>query len=303
MEKEQIENKDGGIQINKFVSNSGYCSRREADKLIEEGRVTINGNIALPANRVQRGDKVAVDDEYIKNKKSDFLYLVFNKPVGVTSTTDPNDKSNIIYFINHSKRIFPIGRLDKDSEGLILLTDDGDIVNKILRAGNRHEKEYVVSVDKTITGEFLRNMANGVQILETITQPCKIRQVGNKKFHIILTQGLNRQIRRMCEALNYKVESLKRIRIMHISLENLPVGKWRKLTPQELDELKDKIEYSKKTEEASPKKEFVKRAFEKSKSTNSKSTETGNKNSLDRNKNSKKSTAYAAFKKKGKKGK
>lgn len=300
-ENEQMENKNDGIQINKFVSNSGYCSRREADKLVEEGRVTINGNIALTSNRVKRGDKVAVDDEYIKNKKSDFLYLVFNKPTGVTSTTDPSDKSNIIYYINHPKRIFPIGRLDKDSEGLILLTDDGDIVNKILRAGNRHEKEYVVTVDKPITGDFLRNMSNGVKILETITQPCKIRQVGNKKFHIILTQGLNRQIRRMCEALHYKVETLKRIRIMHINLENLPVGKWRKLLPQELSELNDKIEYSGKTEAASLKKEYVKKPTDKQYSKPDKKPKENN--TKNRDSKSKKATAYSSYKKNGKKGK
>ncbi|MBK9353256.1 MAG: 23S rRNA pseudouridine(2604) synthase RluF [Bacteroidetes bacterium] len=301
MEEEQLENKNDGIQINKFVSNSGYCSRREADKLVEEGRVTINGNVALASNRVKRGDKVAVDDEYIKNKKSDFLYIVFNKPTGITSTTDPSDKSNIIYFINHPKRIFPIGRLDKDSEGLILLTDDGDIVNKILRAGNRHEKEYVVTVDKPITGDFLRNMSNGVKILETITQPCRIRQVGNKKFHIILTQGLNRQIRRMCEALHYKVESLKRIRIMHISLENLPVGKWRKLLPQELAELNDKIEFSGKTEDASIKKEYVKKTKDQPFSKPDKKPKENN--TSNRDKKSKKTTAYSSYKKNGKKGK
>lgn len=295
-----MENSNEGIQINKFISNSGHCSRRAADKLIEEGRVTINGQPALATSRVQRGDKITVDDEYIKNKKSDFLYLAFNKPVGVTSTTDPTDKSNIIYYINHPKRIFPIGRLDKDSQGLILLTDDGDIVNKILRAGNRHEKEYLVTVDKSITPEFLSKMQTGVRILDTVTQPCRIRQVGNKKFNVVLTQGLNRQIRRMCEALNYKVESLNRIRIMHIQLDSLPIGKWRKLLPSEMEKLTDKLEYSTKTEDGSIKKEVVKKEYRKSSKSISKDTDK-KAVSAPRSKSttSKKNNNFTSYRKKG----
>lgn len=240
-----------GIQLNKYISNSGFCSRREADRYIEEARVTINDDIALPAARVQAGDVVAVDGETIKVSRKQSLYLAFNKPKGVTSTTDPSDRSNIIYFINHPKRIFPIGRLDKDSEGLILLTNDGDIVNKILRAGNEHEKEYIVTVNQAITPEFIKRMSSGVPILGTKTKPCVVRQLGSKSFKIILTQGLNRQIRRMCEFLNYEVISLKRIRIMHISLGNLAIGKWRTLTFPETEQLNQLLAQSSKTEEAS----------------------------------------------------
>ncbi len=240
-----------GIQINKYVSNSGFCSRREADKLVEQARVTINGQIAMATSRVKMGDKVAVDDEYLKSNKKESLYLAFNKPKGISSTTDANDKTNIISFINYPKRIFPIGRLDKDSNGLILLTADGDIVNKILRVGNNHDKEYLVTVDKAITPEFIQKMSSGVPILETTTLPCKVKQEGSKKFKIILKQGLNRQIRRMCEHLNYDVIELKRTRIMHIELDKLPLGKWRKLTSLEMERLTEKLSNSSKTEEAS----------------------------------------------------
>ncbi len=244
-----MKNQQEGIQINKFISNSGFCSRREADKLVEQERVTINKKLALSTSRVQENDKVAIDDEVIKVKKQDsFTYLAFNKPKGITSTTDLGDKSNIISYINYPKRIFPIGRLDKDSEGLILLTDDGDIVNKILRAGNQNEKEYVVVVNKQITPEFISKMSKGVPILDTTTLPCKVKQEGNKKFRIILKQGLNRQIRRMCEYLNYDVISLQRIRIININLDTLPIGKWRKLKDFELSELQKKLINSKKTE-------------------------------------------------------
>jgi len=228
--------KEEGIQINKYISNSGFCSRREAEKLIEQARVTINDEMVLLTARVYPGDVVAIDGEKIKNKQKP-IYIALNKPVGVTSTTDETDKSNIIRFMNHPKRIFPVGRLDKDSEGLILLTNDGDIVNKILRAGNNNEKEYVVSVDKELTTEMIRQMGNGVKILGERTKPCYIRQEGQRKFRIILKQGLNRQIRRMCAEFGYKVKDLKRIRIMHIQLGNLAVGKWRYLTPAEIEQL------------------------------------------------------------------
>lgn len=233
-----------GIQVNKYISSSGFCSRREADTLIMQERVTINGRTVGPTARVHEKDKVAVDGELIRNNRKEPLYLAFNKPLGITSTTDERDKTNIISFINHNRRIFPVGRLDKDSEGLILLTDDGDIVNKILRAENAHEKEYVVVVDKAITTEFTERMAKGVHILDTVTKPCKVRAEGNRKFRIILTQGLNRQIRRMCEALGYKVKSLRRTRIMHIKLGDLPAGKYRKLLPAEVEALMAQTSHS-----------------------------------------------------------
>ena len=232
-----------GIQINKYISNSGFCSRREADKLIEQGRVTINGKIALVTNRVSENDRVAIDDERIKTVKKEHVYLAFNKPVGITCTTDEKDKTNIISFINYPKRIFPIGRLDKDSEGLILLTDDGDIVNKVLRSENENEKEYVVVVDKEITEDFLLQMKSGVPVLDTVTKPCKIKKESNKKFRITLTQGLNRQIRRMCHQLGYEVTSLRRVRIMHIQLGDLKIAKWRKLLPAEIDKLNQLIKH------------------------------------------------------------
>ncbi|MCX6198130.1 MAG: 23S rRNA pseudouridine(2604) synthase RluF [Bacteroidetes bacterium] len=240
-----------GIQLNKYISSSGFCSRREADRYIEEARVTINNEIALIAARVQAGDVVAVDGEKIKISRKQSLYIAFHKPQGITSTTDPTDRSNIIYFINHPKRIFPIGRLDKDSEGLILLTNDGDIVNKILRAGNEHEKEYIVTVNKAMTSEFIKRMSSGVPVFGEKTKPCIVRQLSNRSFKIILTQGLNRQIRRMCEFLGYDVLTLKRIRIMNISLGNLAVGKWRNLSFLETEELNKMVSGSSKTEEAS----------------------------------------------------
>ncbi len=232
--------------LNKYISETGFCSRREADNYIDQGRVTINDNVAIKGNRVNPGDVVEIDGEPIK-KKDKTVYIAFNKPVGITCTTDLKDKSNIISFINYKNRIFPIGRLDKPSEGLIFLTNDGDIVNKILRAGNNHEKEYVVTVDKPIGADFIHKMSNGVKILGVVTKKCFVKQEGKNRFRIILTQGLNRQIRRMCTALGYEVDTLKRTRIMHLSLANLPVGKWRYFTPEELKTMEISVAQSSKT--------------------------------------------------------
>ncbi len=221
------------LRLNKYISESGICSRREADKFIEAGSVYINGVLATVGTKVSPTDTVVVDGKTIK-PKSNKVYIALNKPVGITCTTENHVKGNIIDFVNYHERIFPIGRLDKPSEGLIFLTNDGDMVNKILRAGNNHEKEYVVSVNKPITREFINAMENGVPILDTITKKCKVRKIGKCTFNIILTQGLNRQIRRMCEYLGLKVTSLKRIRIMNVSLDNLPTGKWRYLNDEEM---------------------------------------------------------------------
>lgn len=240
--------------LNKYISETGFCSRREADNYIDQGRVTINDNIAIKGNRVKDGDVVEIDGEPLK-KKDKTVYLAFNKPVGVTCTTDLKDKTNIISFINYKSRIFPIGRLDKPSEGLIFLTNDGDIVNKILRAGNHHEKEYIVTVDKPISGDFVQKMSNGVRILGTVTKKCFVRQEGKNRFRIILTQGLNRQIRRMCTALDYEVVTLKRTRIMHISLANLVPGKWRYFTPEEIKQMDIAVAQSSKTAPGSNKQE------------------------------------------------
>ena len=236
--------------LNKYISETGFCSRREADNYIEQCRVTINGKEAQKGNRVQENDVVLVDGEPIKKKKA-AVYLLLNKPKGITCTTDLKDKTNIIDFVNFKTRIFPVGRLDKRSEGLIFLTNDGDIVNKILRAGNKHEKEYIVSVDKPVTVDFINKMRNGVRILGTMTQKCFVKQEGNERFKIILTQGLNRQIRRMCEALGYNVTSLKRIRIMNITLTGLPPGKWRYFTPAEIETITQLVAGSSKTAEGS----------------------------------------------------
>ncbi|WP_299555435.1 pseudouridine synthase [Seonamhaeicola sp.] len=235
-------------RINKYLSEVGYCSRREADKLIEAGRVTVNGNIPEKGTKLSPDDEVHVDGKLISNSKKAFVYLAFNKPVGIVCTTDTRvEKDNIIDFINYHKRIFPIGRLDKPSEGLILLTDDGDIVNKILRASNNHEKEYVVTVDKPISQTFVERMSKGIylQELEQTTKPCIVRKLNSNKFKIILTQGLNRQIRRMCSHLNYEVKTLKRVRIMNITLD-LPVGNYRELTKEEFAELSKLISDSTK---------------------------------------------------------
>ncbi len=221
------------LRLNKYISESGICSRREADKFIESGKVYVNGILATLGTRVSPTDTVVVDGKTIKSK-SNKVYIALNKPVGITCTTETHVKGNIIDFVNYHERIFPIGRLDKPSEGLIFLTNDGDMVNKILRAGNNHEKEYVVSVDKPITKEFINSMENGIPILGTVTKQCKVRKIGKCTFNIILTQGLNRQIRRMCEYLGFKVTSLKRIRIMNVSLSNLPTGKWRYLSSEEM---------------------------------------------------------------------
>ena len=233
------------IRINKYLSEAGYCSRRVADRLIQKGKVTINGKIPQIGTRVEETDQVEVDGLRIeKTTEQKKIYLAFNKPVGIVCTTDrAAEPDNIIDFIKYPKRIFPIGRLDKASEGLIFLTNDGNIVNKILRARNNHEKEYIVSVNRQINSEFIQSMSNGVEILETITKNCFVKQLGPKKFKIILTQGLNRQIRRMCEALGYRVQSLKRVRIMNIKLD-LPTGKYREFTKQEILELNELLENS-----------------------------------------------------------
>lgn len=235
------------IRINKYLSEVGYCSRRAADKLIEQGRVTINGKVPEMGTKIVEGDEVRVDGELISDSNEKLVYLAFNKPVGIVCTTDTRvEKDNIIDFINYPKRIFPIGRLDKPSEGLIFLTNDGDIVNKILRARNHHEKEYLVTVDKPITQKFLEKMANGVPILDTMTRKCEVEEINKYQFKIILTQGLNRQIRRMCEYLDYRVKKLKRIRIMNVKLD-IPVGKWRDITSDELKEINRLISSSSKT--------------------------------------------------------
>ncbi|MEO6683305.1 MAG: 23S rRNA pseudouridine(2604) synthase RluF [Ginsengibacter sp.] len=234
-----------GTSVNKYISESGFCSRREADKYVETGRVTINNKIARKGNRVADGQVVKVDGQIIKRKKS-AVYIMLNKPKGVTCTTDLKDKSNIIDFIRFKSRIFPIGRLDKLSDGLIFLTNDGDIVNKILRAGNGHEKEYIVTVDKPINIDFIQKMGNGVPILGTVTKKCFVKQEGEKQFRIILTQGLNRQIRRMAEVLGYKVTALTRVRIMNVTLKGIPKGKWRYFTPAEIEQINELIASSAK---------------------------------------------------------
>jgi 23S rRNA pseudouridine2604 synthase len=234
-------------RINKFLSEAGYCSRRAADKLIEQGRVTINDIVPEMGTKIAPSDTVKVDGKLISESKEKPVYLAFNKPIGIVCTTDNKvEKDNIIDYINYPTRIFPIGRLDKPSEGLIFLTNDGDIVNKILRARNNHEKEYLVTVDKLITKEFVQKMSNGIPILDTITRNCEVEQVSKFTFKITLTQGLNRQIRRMCEYLEYDVVRLKRVRIMNISLD-IPVGKWRDLTAKELEEINILVSDSSKT--------------------------------------------------------
>jgi len=234
-------------RINKFLSEAGYCSRRAADKLIEQGRVTINGKVPEMGTKVQPGDSVEVDGKKVTNENTDFVYIALNKPVGIVCTTDNRvEKDNIVDFVNYPERIFPIGRLDKPSEGLILLTNDGDIVNKILRARNNHEKEYIVQVNKTITQDFIDTMGNGVPILDTVTRKCRVEQLNKNTFKIVLTQGLNRQIRRMCEYLDYDVVKLKRTRIMNIQLD-IEVGQWRYLTEKELERLNELIDDSSKT--------------------------------------------------------
>ena len=221
------------MRLNKFLSETGLCSRREADAWIESGRVQVNGTTAVLGTQVGVGDVVQLDGQPVV-RKPERVYLALNKPVGIECTTDRSVPGNIVDFVGHRERVFPIGRLDKDSEGLILLTNDGDIVNRVLRAEHEHEKEYIVSVDRPLTPEFLEGMAHGVPILDTVTNPCKVRQVGRNTFRIVLTQGLNRQIRRMCEHFDYTVRGLQRVRIMHIQLGDLPLGKWRNLTAAEV---------------------------------------------------------------------
>ena len=234
-------------RINKFLSEVGYCSRREADKLIDAGRITVNGNIPEMGTKVSSEDEIRVDGKIVGEQKDPPVYLIFHKPVGIVCTTDTRvEKDNIIDYINYPTRIFPIGRLDKASEGLIFLTNDGDIVNKILRARNNHDKEYIVDVDKPIDASFVKRMSDGIPILDTITRKCEVEQLGKKRFKIILTQGLNRQIRRMCEYLDYNVTRLKRVRIMNINLD-IPVGKYRAFTTAELKELNSLLEGSSKT--------------------------------------------------------
>lgn len=242
--------KKSELRLNKFISEKGLCSRREADAFIEGGRVLVNGEVAVVGMKISDADEVVLDGKVVSEKKAS-VYIVLNKPVGITCTTEKKIKGNIVDFINYTERIFPIGRLDKDSQGLILLTNDGDIVNKILRAGNNHEKEYIVTTDSSIDDGFLKKMASGVSILGTVTKPCKVVKLGKNVFNITLTQGLNRQIRRMCSALGKNVVKLERVRIMNIFLENLPLGKWRYLTTDEMKELNRLISDSVKTEEAS----------------------------------------------------
>ena len=237
-------------RVNKYLSEVGYCSRRKADSLIEQGRVTINGQVPEMGTKVAPGDEVRVNGELIVPPKRENVYLAFNKPVGIVCTTNPAEKKNIVDYINFPTRIFPIGRLDKPSEGLILLTDDGDIVNKILRARNNHEKEYIVTVDRIITKDFVQRMSSGIPILDTVTRDCEVEQLSKFVFRIVLTQGLNRQIRRMCEYLGYEVVKLRRIRIMNIKLDTA-VGQYRHLTKEELAELDRLTGESIKTEEAS----------------------------------------------------
>lgn len=233
------------MRINKFLSSAGIVSRRGADKWIEDGRVKINGELAELGSRVNEDDLVQVDGKNV-SRETELVYIALNKPVGITSTTERHIKGNVVDFVNHPLRIFHIGRLDKDSNGLLLLTNDGDIVNEILREEHGHEKEYIVTVDKPITKEFIRKMESGVDILDTTTKPCKVRQLGPRKFNITLTQGLNRQIRRMCSALGYHVRTLQRTRILNIYLDDLPIGKWRDLTKEELDEMFKLLDYQPK---------------------------------------------------------
>ena len=237
-------------RLNKFISETGYCSRREADKLIEKGLVTLNGELADLGTKVSNADEIRIDGKLIRENSKKHIYLAFNKPVGIECTNNLDVPQNIVDYINYPERIFPIGRLDKASEGLIFMTNDGDIVNKILRARNNHEKEYIVTVNRPITDRFIEKMSNGIPILDTITKECKVEQVSKYVFRIILTQGLNRQIRRMCEYLDYEVTALKRTRIINISLD-VPVGRYRNLTEEEFNKLNQLIAPSIMTEEAS----------------------------------------------------
>lgn len=288
---------NGSISLNKYISDTGFCSRREADDYIQQARVTINNELAIAGNRVADGDVVEIDGEPIKKKVST-VYIAFHKPKGITSTTDTKDKTNIVDFIHFKQRIFPIGRLDKESEGLIFLTNDGNIVNKILRAGNNHEKEYLVTVDKPLTTDFIKQMSEGVRILGGKTKPCKVVQENKYLFRITLTQGMNRQIRRMCDVLDYKVKKLLRIRIMNVYLGKLPVGHWRFLTAEEIELINKLVQESSKTEEVSyipkPKKVVVQKEVEKP------MTEADYLKVLEQKK-TKKTQGYKDFRKSGKK--
>lgn len=239
-----------GKRLNKYISDSGICSRREADRHISQGKVMINGSIAVIGSRVHEGDTVIVDGKKIRDNRKK-VYLAFNKPPGITCTTDRKDPTNIIDYIGYSERIFPIGRLDKDSEGLILLTNDGDVVNRILRAGNNHEKEYLVTVDKAVTDNFISKMSSGVRIHKTTTKPCKVRQTGAKSFSIILVEGLNRQIRLMCEAFGYEVVGLKRVRVMSVTLDGIGRGNYRMIKGKELEAIMEATKDSTNLESAS----------------------------------------------------
>jgi 23S rRNA pseudouridine2604 synthase len=257
--------KQATTNLNKYISSSGICSRREAEKFIKEGRVTINGKPTQLGNRVAKKEVVKLDGRLVVPKNTT-LYIALNKPIGIVSTTDEREPDNIIQHINYPERLFPIGRLDKPSEGLIFLTNDGDIVNKILRAGNQHEKEYFVSVNKSISEDFIQKMGSGIPILGAVTQKCFVEKISDKIFKIILTQGLNRQIRRMCEYLDYEVTKLKRTRIMNVELGYLQTGDWRELTEEEMTEIHKMIATSSKTEEASTKTQKAKKQGAKMKS-------------------------------------
>lgn len=230
------------MRINKFISETGYCSRREADKLVESGKVTINGVKAELGSQAEEGDDVRINGKPIREKRK-HVYIALNKPVGITSTTERHIRGNIVDFVGHKERIFPIGRLDKDSEGLILMTNDGDIVNRILRSEGRHEKEYIVTVDRPVTTSFLKGMSTGVRILGEMTLPCKVTRISERVFRIILTEGKNRQIRRMCSAFGYEVKRLKRVRIMNIHLGEQATGVWRELSAEEKEELGRMLDY------------------------------------------------------------
>jgi 23S rRNA pseudouridine2604 synthase len=242
----ELKNLDDKVRINKFLSEAGVCSRREADRLVEAGKVTVDSVVAQMGTKVNHSQKICVNGKLVKHEEK-MVLIAFNKPVGVVCTAEKKEKDNIIDFINYPQRIYPVGRLDKNSQGLILLTNNGDIVNKMMRSGNMHEKEYIVEVDKPITEQFLKGMSEGVPILETITRKCKIEKIGRSSFRIVITQGLNRQIRRMCEYFGYKVTKLERIRIMNISLGNLKQGTYRNVTPQELARLEELIKDSSNT--------------------------------------------------------
>ncbi len=243
---------ENSISLNKYIASTGKCSRREADELIKAGKVTLNGVIATPGNRVFDGDIVLLDGQSLQDKPKP-VYIIFNKPKGIICTTDLREQNNIIEYINYHERLFPIGRLDKPSEGLIFLTNDGDIVNKILRAGNQHEKEYIVTVKQPVDHNFLNKISNGVPILDTVTKRCVVERINKFTFRIILVQGLNRQIRRMCEYFNYDVIALKRVRIMNIKIGNLPTGQWREFSKAELEVLRASLKDSSKISEAETK--------------------------------------------------